>query len=68
MTREQAAIVAAMAGARALTLHEIAEMVGTEAYDIVADMRALEAAGRVRRLNTGSPTYWARTDLLEGLV
>lgn len=70
MTDQQTAVLTAMAGARALSCGEIAQIVEKPSETVWFSLALLERAGRVKRL-ANSPnrvTHWVRTDLLEGLV
>jgi DNA-binding IclR family transcriptional regulator len=70
MTDQQTAVLTAMAGARALSCGEIAQIAEMPSETVWFALAQLEHAGRVQRL-ANSPdrvTNWKRTDLLEGLV
>jgi DNA-binding IclR family transcriptional regulator len=70
MTEDQAHVLSAMAGARALTCGEIALAAEMPSETAWFGLDQLERAGLVRRLTNspGRPTHWVRTDLLEGLT
>jgi Fe2+ or Zn2+ uptake regulation protein len=75
MTEDQARVLSAMAGARALCGGDLFQMFADEGKPMPLEtiwdaLKELERAGLVRRLTNspGRPTHWVRTDLLEGLT
>ncbi len=70
MNDDQAQVLKAMAGARALTCGEISQIAGIPSETVWFALAQLERAGTVQRLANapGKPTHWVRADLLQGLV